>query len=54
MLMHGKPLLGPINNTELRGEDTKKSLGAMNLIKENDVGRSRGEHVKMRVNRKGI
>ena len=39
--MPGKPFLGPISNDELSGQDSKKSLESVNLIK-NDVERSRG------------
>ena len=52
--MPGKPVLGPINNEELSIEDRKKSLAAVNLIKENDVERSRRGHVLMGVYRKSI
>ena len=31
--MPGKPVFGPINNEELRGEDRKKSLDSVNHIK---------------------
>ena len=52
--MPGKPVLGPINNEALSIEDRKKSLAAVNLIKENDVERSRRGHVLMGVYRKSI
>ena len=41
--MPGNPVFGPISNEELRSEDKKKELEAVNLINKGDMERTRGE-----------
>ena len=40
--MTGKPVFGPISNEELSGEDRKKALKAVNLIKGKQCGSIKG------------
>ena len=39
--MPGNPVFGPISNEELRSEDKKKELEAVNLINKGDMERPR-------------